>query len=273
MNESDQKPMDNETLLARFRRWLEEAHAEAEALGAPAAERRGFETMPEAKAEPRDVGFFQLIEEFTALRHELKLQTRSSRNLQEQGEALLGALQQAIDQFRAVAPKEAEAARAAAQPLALALADLDEALDRGRLGLEKGIRRLAEESGKDLHPALDAAFARLSWLRRLLLKSYHEEIREIVRRHDEAGRELAGTLLEGYGLIQARLRRALSAEQIEAIECLDQPVDPELMTVVAIAEDSGRPPGVVVAEIRRGYTWQGRLLRYAEVRASRGPSA
>ncbi len=44
------------------------------------------------------------------------------------------------------------------------------------------------------------------------------------------------------------------------------------MTVVEVVEDPDRPPGHVVEEIRRGYTWQGRLLRYAEVRASRTSS-
>lgn len=263
---SDRDRVDNEALLARFRQWLETAYAEAEALEAQGEERR------ETEVETREVGLFQLIEEFTALRHELKLQTRSSRGLQEQGESLLGALQQAIEQFRAVEPKEAEAARAAGQPLALALAELDEALERGRLGFKNGIQRLANDAVPALQTALDAAFARSSWIRRRLLKSYHAKVQEIVERHGRADRELAETLLEGYGLIQKRLQRALQAERIHAVECLHRPVDPELMTVVDVVEDADRPAGVVVEELRRGYTWQGRLLRYAEVRASRSPS-
>ncbi len=112
----------DETLLAQFRLWLLEAHAEAETEGGP----------PYPEDEDGEVGFVRLIEEFTALRHELKLQTRSTRGLQDQAEAMLPALQQAIEQFRAVEPKEAQAAFAAGRPLAEALADLDEALDRGQ---------------------------------------------------------------------------------------------------------------------------------------------
>ncbi len=80
-------------------------------------------------------------------------------------------------------------------------------------------------------------------------------------------------MLEGYNFIQARLRRVLKAERIHTIDCLNRPVDPELMTVVEVVEEADRPPGVVVEQIRRGHTWQGRLLRYAEVRASRALTA
>jgi molecular chaperone GrpE len=258
--------VDDETLLDRFRQWLQEARAEAEALDDP-----GTDPL-EPGAEVREVGIFQLIEEFTALRHDLKLQTRSTRGLQEQAESLMGAIQQAIEQFRAVEPKEAQAAWSAGKTLAEALADLDEALDRGRGEIEKVTRLLGEEPVQAVQSAFDELYARQSWFRRRLLKSYHERVREIMHRQGQVRRELVEALREGYGLIQARLRRALKAQGIQPIDCLDRPVDPEWMTVVEVVEDPDRPPGVVVEEIRRGYTWQGRLLRYAEVRASRASS-
>ena len=257
-------PLDEETLLSRFRQWLQEARAEAEAPG---------REPPALDAEDHEVGLYRLVEEFTALRHELKLQTKSTRGLQEQTEALVPALRQAIEQFRAVEPREAQAAWAASKPLAEALADLDEALDRGRVEIEKARRRLVEKPAVEVVAALDALFVRQSWLRRPWVRSYHEQAREIVLRHGpEARRPLFDALLEGYGLIQARLRRAMGAEQLRRIDCLGHPVDPELMTVVEVVDDPERPPGQVVEEVRWGYTWRGRVLRYAEVRASRSPA-
>ena len=44
------------------------------------------------------------------------------------------------------------------------------------------------------------------------------------------------------------------------------------MTVIEVVDDPDRPPGEVVDEVRRGYTWRGRVLRFAEVRASRTPA-
>lgn len=262
---------NDEALLAQFRLWLHDARAEAEAEAVA-----GGGGPPSPGGEDGEVGFVRLVEEFTALRHELKLETRSARALQDQAEALLPALQQAIEQFRAVEPKEAQAAFTAGRPLAEALADLDEALDRGRAEVEKARRRLDEEHARALEAdlaALDALFAEHRWPWRRFVRRYHDRARALIpRRGPETHRVLFDALLEGYGLIQNRLARTMRAEQIHRIECVGRPVDPEQMTVIEVVDDPDRPPGEVVAEVRRGYTWRGRVLRFAEVRASRTPA-
>lgn len=257
------EPIDDEILLDRFRQWLRDAHAEIEAM----------EREPQSARDDDEVGLYRLVEEFTALRHEVKLQTKGSRGLQEQAEALLPALRQAIEQFRAVEPREAQAAWAAGKPLAEALADLDEALDRGRSEIEKARRRLVDEPAAELAEALNALHAGQSWLRRRRTRSYHEAARDIIHRYGPAAqRPLFDALIEGYGLIQARLRRAMDAEQLRRIDAVDRLVDPDLMTVVEVVDDPSRTRVEVVDEVRRGYTWRGRVLRYAEVRASRSPA-
>jgi len=65
----------------------------------------------------------------------------------------------------------------------------------------------------------------------------------------------------------------MEAEQVRRIDTLGQPVDPDRMTVVEVVDAPDRPPGVVVDEVRRGYTWRGRVLRFAEVRAARSAPA
>src|SRR5262245_34402378 len=120
---------DDEALLAQFRIWLRETHSPG--VGAPSVPADSAVFAAREQDESDVVGLFRLVEEFTALRHELKLQTKSSRGLQEQVEGTLPALRQAIEQFRSVAPREAQAVWAAGKPLVEALADLDEALERG----------------------------------------------------------------------------------------------------------------------------------------------
>lgn len=252
---------DDEAVLSRFRHWLGEARAEADWLG---------DDSSSPVAEGPEVGLYRLVEEFTALRQEVKLQTKSARGLHDEADALLTALRQSIEQFRSVAPKEEQAAQAAARPLAEALADLDEALDRGRAGLERGRQSLLVDPAEALLADLDALYERQSWLRRFWLRGYHDEARALASGEDaEARSALFDALLEGYGLIQSRLRRALDAEQIRRIDCVGRPVDPDRMTVIAVVDAPGVPPGEVVEELRRGYTWRGRVLRYAEVRAAR----
>jgi molecular chaperone GrpE len=263
--------LDAENLLSRFRQWLEEASAEAP-VEAPA----GFEAVES------EVGLYRLVEEFTALRQELKLQTKSSRGLQEQTETLLPAVRQAIEQLRAGggapaagggAARGGDVAWKAGKPLAEALADLDESLQRGRGEIEKARPRLVDEPDRVLLAALDAHLAGQSRLRRWWFQRYHAQVRAIVA--DQGGTEkrrlFFDALLEGYDLIRSRLRRALESAEIKRIECLNRPVDPERMIVLEVVEDPHRPPGEVIEEVRSGYTWGDRVLRYAEVRASRQP--
>jgi molecular chaperone GrpE len=255
---------DEEQILGRFRRWLQEARAEAAEGDHPGG------MVFEPNAEIREIGLYQLVEEFTALRHEIKLQTRGARSLQEQTESIVGAMQQAIDQFRSVSPKEAQAAWSVGKGLAEALAELDVALERGRVEIDRATRRLLNEPAQALQAALDALYARQPWLSRRLVRSYHEQVKGVAQGEGQTlSRELLGALAEGYSLIQVRLARMMKAEQIQPIACVGLPVDTGLMTVVDVVDAPGTPPGVVVEEIRRGYNWQGRLLRYAEVRASR----
>jgi molecular chaperone GrpE len=253
---------DVEGLLDRFREWLDAARIEARSL-----DQVGTGPGPDQEPPRPELGLIDLVEEFTALRHELKLQTKSGRGLLDQVESTTAALRQAIELFRSVEPKEAQAVWSAGKALAEALADLDEALDRGRRTIEKARTWLVEESAAALRAALEERFGRQSWLRRRLIGGYHQEVLEAVWDAGQARRELFDSLLEGYGLIQNRLARVLRSEQIERIPGEGHPVDPQRMTVIEVVDDPSRPPGTVAKELRRGYTWKGRLLRYAEVQA------
>ena len=94
---------------------------------------------------------------------------------------------------------------------------------------------------------------------------------QIEQAHEHAQRErqaLLTALLNGYGLIQQRLARTMTNAGVVRIPTVGRPVDPEQMVVVDVVDAEG-PPGQVIEEIRRGYTWQGGILRLAEVRAIR----
>ena len=71
---------------------------------------------------------------------------------------------------------------------------------------------------------------------------------------------------DGIVLIRAQLLEALEAHGLEPIETLGQPLDPQSMQ--ALGQRQARPgetPGLVVEEALRGYRWQGKLLREAQV--------
>lgn len=254
---------DDEAILARFREWLAAARAKEPLTQAGESDATGA----------GDVGLWRLVEEFTALRHEVKLTVKSSRNLGEQSDQAVSAMCAAIEAFQSILPREQEAARVAAKPAVEALADLDVALERGHKAIEQLLAR-AENAQRELDQRLQESFAGLSWWRRRSLGAYHQSVCQIAADAlQTGGKRLLTALAEGHSLIHNRLRCAMAQQQLQRIACEGQMVDPQFMTVLEIAAVDDLPAGMVLEEIRPGYLWQGKVLRFAEVRAVGGKVA
>lgn len=274
----------DEQILDQFRKWLHETRQESLAHESLAREPQGADDEERPVASAPGFGLGRLVEEFTALRHELKLQTRSSRSLEERVEASLTLLAEATEAFQSAAIEAAEFQAAASQTavsqptgaadkaFALTLAELDEALDRGREQWEKNSARLAAPSAAALLEQVDEIFAGQGWWRRKRLAGIQRRVCEAIEQADEQARRerqaVLTALLSGYALLQQRVARAMLNAGVMRIPTVGQLVDPEQMVVVEVVDAAG-PSGQVVEEIRRGYTWQGGLLRTAEVRAIR----
>jgi len=82
---------------------------------------------------------------------------------------------------------------------------------------------------------------------------------------DGAAQALAA-LVEGVGLVYAKLQEALARAGVEAIESVGKPFDEhehEALMQQPVAE--GQEPGIVVGEILKGYRMGDRVLRHARV--------
>jgi len=104
----------------------------------------------------------------------------------------------------------------------------------------------------------------------------HQEDQATQRDRYERGREgvkrvrqLLGSLVTGYRMGLQRVERALEQQGLEPIFATGTPFDPERMEVLEAVADTGRPPGEVIEEVRRGYLWRGRVFRFAQVRVAR----
>ncbi|MCY2964421.1 MAG: nucleotide exchange factor GrpE [Planctomycetota bacterium] len=259
-----------ERMLERFRDWLRAVRDERE----PLLEQNDEQDSSDDESATPEFGLIRLVEEFTSLRHDLKLQTRGARALEDEARNVLGGLQQAIEVFqtppREPAPRESTPAPNAGKGLAMALVELDEALDRGRQQIEKIRQRLPMEQPESLSTRVDVLYSQLSGFQRWNARRYHAAVQKLLQDEprDEAQKTLQA-MLDGYRLIHNRLSRALASEGISRLDAVGRPVDPETMIVVEVVDAEGVRGGVVVDELRRGYIWNGRLLRSAEVRASR----
>ena len=82
-------------------------------------------------------------------------------------------------------------------------------------------------------------------------------------------RQTLAATAAGYAMTLQRVERAMAQHGLEPIPAVGQPFDPDRMEVLEVVLDSGRPSGEVVEEVRRGYLWQGRVFRYAQVRVAK----
>jgi molecular chaperone GrpE len=234
-------------VLADFRGWLESAAANAGAA-------------PAAHAE--EVDLHTLLGQFLALRHEVNLQTRAARNQQEQNAETLRQLSQALDLLRqAPAPQMQPDAQG---PLLKTLLDVYDALALAAREVKRG-----EEA---LGGLLDRAASETPQPTRSLWSRWFGTAEAAAPPPEALGkvRQSLGALVTGYTMSLQRLERALRQHGLEVMSVVGQAFDPERMEVVEVVAGSGRPSGEVIDEVRRGYLWNGRVFRYAQVRVARG---
>ena len=74
---------------------------------------------------------------------------------------------------------------------------------------------------------------------------------------------------EGIILIHLQLVDQLRRRNVEPLDVVGQPFDPEWHEAVADEPAEGRPDGQIVAELRRGYRIGSRLLRAAMVKVAK----
>lgn len=78
-----------------------------------------------------------------------------------------------------------------------------------------------------------------------------------------------GSFVKGVEMIMRQFLDVLSKEGVTPIECaVGQEVDPAVHEVVEAVEGAGES-GTIVAEIRKGYMYRGKLLRAARVKAAK----
>ncbi|MEZ6063780.1 MAG: nucleotide exchange factor GrpE [Planctomycetaceae bacterium] len=264
---------ETEETLRAFREWLNHTADEIAALPDPrdAADEdlRGFTAANSTQpSEAPEAGLLQLVEAFTAMRHELKLQTKSTRGLETTVEHALEGLNSASRTFQSVQAQERDAARRAAKPLIEALAGLDEGLQRASLAFDAARHRLLDAAPEQIRNSLAREFSRLPWWRRLLVRKWHAVIADLaVKEMRQSLHENVNAIVQGFDLLRSRLSKSLAELQITRIDQPGGRVDPNLMTVVELVTDPALEPETVVRILRPGYVAGDQVIRFAEVKA------
>jgi molecular chaperone GrpE len=225
-----------EGIVADFRTWLTD-------LAKP--------PVPLFPAPELTADLFGLIGQFTALRHEVNMQTRAARAAVEQNADLLKELK------LAAAPE----AGAQLRTLAKALIDIADALSLSLRQMEK-----FQERAQPLLEKRDAGspgfFSRLFGSRPASGESISDSAL------DKLG-QLVAAAADGYAMSLRRVEKLLPALELERQACIGEPFDPETMEAVEVVGDSERAAGTVIDEVRPGYLWRGKIFRFALVKVAR----
>lgn len=73
-------------------------------------------------------------------------------------------------------------------------------------------------------------------------------------------------LLEGVKMVQKSLGSALESEGLRKIDAVGQPFDPSSHEAVDKVQGTDNPSDIVVEEMRKGYTFKGKVLRPSAVK-------
>jgi molecular chaperone GrpE (heat shock protein) len=88
---------------------------------------------------------------------------------------------------------------------------------------------------------------------------------------EESVAEVVSSAHEGLEMIRRSLLEVLHQRQVIPLDTLGQPFDPAQMYALGRQECEGAVENTVVQEVIRGYRWQNRILREAQVMVAAQP--
>ena len=236
-----------ETLLERLRAYLEQLDAAdaPEADVSPAADASEMVADLESDAVTdgaRDL--FSVFVEIAATRNEVRTQSRIVKDALDQFRAVFATLQSgnaALDrELKEAHVRAREQTRAVLRPLLLDLLDV-----RDRLA-----------AGLAAAPPQRAPPWRSWW-----------------RRTATAAGPLRDPWREGLEMTLRRFDRVLADRRVTPIATIGRPFLPDVARVVGTRDDPFVAEGLVIAESRTGFEWEGEVLRVAEVIVAKRTSA
>ncbi len=238
--------------------------------GAPSSREESRESVVLEPPSPELLGALDIVEAFTALRHELKLQVRGGRELQQSLVTSLERLEKHLQSEPAKGEGE-ERLAGEARILADAVAEMEESLSRSVEMLRQSAAR--EE---DLVAALkefDEVVAGSSRWARMGAGGLLEKLRNLLENslvvRDEQDQSLVDVTRQGLDLLLARVHRLMEACDLQRVDVQERLFDAELMQAVDVIEQAEVPSAHVAEQLRPAYVWRGKILRCAHVRVAK----
>lgn len=215
-----------------------------------------WDGLPETDFPAATTDYAAIISGFTALRHDVTLQTKATRQLLDQHAELIKQLQQLVPAPPAVVetpPPDPS------KQLIKVLIELYDQLSLALQGIEK--RQQQTPAITQTPPAVPVGF----WGR---LFGKPSPTPAVITPPDDQIASTITALISGYKMSMARIDRQLTQLDVQTIPALGLLFDAELMEAIEVEQNSDQPKSHVVSEIRRGYRRDGKIIRFAQVKVA-----
>ena len=157
-----------------------------------------------------------------------------------------------------------------ADALATRVEDLEQQLGEAK---DQALRALAEAQNARNRAEKDVESAR-----KYALESFASDLLPVVDNLEralalaDAKDDAAKALLEGIELTRRSFLDVLSRHQIEQVDPVGEPFNPQYHEAITMIEKPEAEPNTVLEVMQKGYTLNGRLVRAAMVVVSRAPA-
>lgn len=208
------------------------------------------------------LGAVDIVEAFTTLRHEIKLQVRGGRELQQSLQESLQRLEQKL-----TAPPVGTTPTSENRKMAEAIADIEENLQRAIESIVP--KTTVARSEENVLLQCDAMLSKAPWIARVFAGRWIAQVRSALIDSIEALKPVAAVQdasHRGLGLLLARVHRLMKQFEIERVNVLHQAFDAETMNAVDMIHAPSVPSAHVAQQLRPLYLWRNGTLRCAEVR-------
>lgn len=214
-----------------------------------------------ALASESQFGLLDVVEAFTAMRHQWRTQSKENRSLAQSIEGsteLLTRIESTLDQKLSAATGDGELRK-----LIALVIDLDVSLTRA---VEATSEAVVEAEAAKLLAAIGRSYEQSGVFSRLFGRKIYQKI---VAEIQTKSRSQLDSTLEGVRLLLSRLRRGMSEQNLTRVETVGKKFDGETMKAISSIESDEAASGVVVQEITPAYFYNGQLVRVAEVRVAK----
>lgn len=176
-------------------------------------------------------------------------------------------IEETIDIDDEATEQDAESALSVDERLAAALDELSEGRD-AVLRAEAEMQNVRRRAERDVENAHKYGIER--FLQNLL--PVVDSIEKSIESTDQDGQEENDPVIEGIRLTHKLLMDLLNKEQVEVVDPLGEPFDPNEHEAMSMVENPDMEPNSVFAVMQKGYKLNKRLVRPAMVMVSKAPA-